>query len=130
MGFSINQAIIGGNLVRDPDLKYTKSGKAVCTFTIVTETSRKNGDTWEKIPSYHKIIVWGGLGEYIGNNATKGQTITVTGRIQYRDYEKDGEKKYITEIVATDVVYRAGGGKTETQDYKSSQEVDPEDIPF
>lgn len=134
MSFSINQVIVGGKLVKDPELKFTKSGKAVCTLTIVTEVSQKKGEEWVKIPSFHKIVIWGGIGEYVGNNAIKGEIITVSGRINYRDYQPKGsnDKRYITEIVANDVVY--GGKKKELVEDMSTEDVESElnvnDIPF
>lgn len=105
MPFSINLAIITGNVTRDPELKYTPSGSAVCSFGVATNHSIKRGDQWEDIPTFHNIIVWGKQAEYIASNVKKGTKVSIQGRIDNRQYEaKDGTKRYISEIVAETVI--------------------------
>jgi len=105
MPFSINLAVITGNVTRDPELKYTPSGTAVCTFGVATNHSIKKGDTWTDIPTFHNIVVWGKTAEYISNTVRKGTKVSITGRIDNRQYEaKDGTKRYISEIVADTVI--------------------------
>lgn len=105
MPFSINMAVITGNVTRDPELRYTPSGAAVCSFGVATNHSIKRGDQWEDIPTFHNIVVWGKSAEYISNNVKKGMKVSLTGRIDNRQYDaKDGTKKYISEIVADTVI--------------------------
>lgn len=105
MPFSINLAIITGNVTRDPELRYTPSGAAVCSFGVATNHSIKKGDQWEDIPTFHNIVVWGKQAEYIANNVKKGTKVSISGRIDNRQYDaKDGTKKYISEIVADTVI--------------------------
>lgn len=105
MAFSINMAIITGNVTRDPELRYTPSGSAVCSFGVATNHSIKKGDQWENVPTFHNIVVWGKQAEYISNNVKKGTKVSLTGRIDNRQYDgKDGTKKYISEIVADNVI--------------------------
>jgi len=105
MAFSINLAIITGNVTRDPELKYTPSGSAVCTFGVATNHSIKKGDQWEDKPTFHNIVVWGKIAEYLTNTLKKGMKVTITGRIENRTYDaKDGTKKNISEIVADTVI--------------------------
>ncbi|MFA6007471.1 MAG: single-stranded DNA-binding protein [Candidatus Shapirobacteria bacterium] len=105
MAFSINMAIITGNVTRDPELRYTPSGSAVCSFGVATNHSIKRGEQWENVPTFHNIVVWGKQAEYISNNVKKGVKVSLTGRIDNRQYDaKDGTKKYISEIVADNVI--------------------------
>jgi single-strand DNA-binding protein len=105
MPFSINLAVITGNVTRDPELRYTPSGSAVCSFGVATNHSIKKGDQWEDIPTFHNIVVWGKIAEYIANTVHKGMKVSITGRIDNRQYDaKDGTKKYISEIVADTVI--------------------------
>jgi single-strand DNA-binding protein len=105
MAFSINLAIITGNVTRDPELRYTPSGSAVCSFGVATNHSIKKGDQWEDVPTFHNIVVWGKQAEFIANNVHKGTKVSISGRIDNRQYDaKDGTKKYISEIVADTVV--------------------------
>jgi single-strand DNA-binding protein len=105
MAFSINLAIITGNVTRDPELRYTPSGSAVCSFGVATNHSIKKDDQWTDVPTFHNIVVWGKVAEYIANTIKKGMKVSLTGRIDNRQYDaKDGTKKYISEIVADTVI--------------------------
>ncbi|MCL4384023.1 single-stranded DNA-binding protein [Patescibacteria group bacterium] len=105
MAFSINVAFITGNVTRDPELKYTPSGTAVCSLGVATNYSMKKGDQWVDVPTFHNVVVWGKQAEFIANSVHKGVKVSVVGRIDNRQYEaKDGTKRYISEIVADTVV--------------------------
>jgi len=105
MAFSINLAIITGNVTRDPELRFTPSGSAVCSFGVATNHSVKKDDQWTDIPTFHNIVMWGKPAEYIANTIKKGMKVSLTGRIDNRQYDaKDGTKKYISEIVADTVI--------------------------
>lgn len=99
---SVNKVILVGNLGKDPELKYTPSGSAVATFSIATSERFKDrsGEQQEKT-EWHNIIAWRQLAEICGKYLHKGKQVYIEGRIQYRTYDdRDGNKKYITEIVA------------------------------
>jgi single-strand DNA-binding protein len=118
----INKVIIVGNLGGDPEVRYTPSGSAVANFNVATSESWKDKNTGEKKErtEWHRIVVWGKLGELCGEYLSKGRQVYVEGRLQTRSYDdKDGVKRYMTEIIATDVQFlgskesggsRSGGG--------------------
>ena len=111
MARSLNKAMIIGRIQpNDPELRYTQSGQAVCTFKIVTDESYKDkeGTTHERA-EWHRVVFWGKAGEIISQYMKKGRQIYVEGRIQTRQYEQDGQTRYITEIVGSDFTFLDGG---------------------
>ncbi|MBE0501905.1 MAG: single-stranded DNA-binding protein [Desulfuromonadales bacterium] len=109
---SVNKVILVGNLGKDPDLRYTPSGTAVCEFSIATSDRFKNkqGEQQEKT-EWHNIIVWAGLAEICGKYLHKGKQVYIEGRLQYRTYDdRDGNKRYVTEIVADQMQMLGGRG--------------------
>lgn len=99
---SVNKVILVGNLGKDPDLRYTPSGAAVATFSIATTERYKDrdGNRQEKT-EWHNIVAWRQLAEICGKFLHKGKQVYIEGKIQTRSYDdRDGNKKYITEIVA------------------------------
>lgn len=125
MAFSINLAIITGNITRDPELRYTPSGSAVCSFGVATNHSIKKDDQWTDVPTFHNIVMWGKPAEYIANTIKKGMKVSLTGRIDNRQYDaKDGTKKYISEIVAETVIPFTEP-KTGSADYSAPQASAP-----
>lgn len=129
MPFSINLAIVTGNITRDPELRFTPSGQAVCSFSVATNRSVKRGEQWEDVATFHNIVQWGKSAEYTANNFKKGTKVTITGRIDNRSYDaKDGTKKYISEIVADTVIALSehhGSQSANQMDQSVSQEVPP-----
>jgi single-strand DNA-binding protein len=114
----INKVIIIGNLGGDPEVRYTPSGSAVANFNVATSESWKDKNTGEKKErtEWHRIVVWGKLGELCGEYLSKGRQVYVEGRLQTRSYDdKDGVKRYMTEVIATDVQFlgskESGGGR-------------------
>lgn len=99
---SVNKVILVGNLGKDPELRYTPAGAAVATFSLAT-TERfkgKDGQMQEKT-EWHNIVAWRQLAEICGKFLHKGKQVYIEGRIQTRSYDdRDGNKRYITEIVA------------------------------
>lgn len=102
---SVNKVILVGNLGKDPELRYTPSGAAVASFSLAT-TERykdKSGEYQEKT-EWHNIIAWRQLAEICGKYLHKGKQVYIEGKIQTRSYDdRDGNKRYVTEIIADQV---------------------------
>lgn len=110
---SVNKVILIGNLGSDPEVRYTPSGAAVANFNIATNESwrDKNGQDQERT-EWHKIVVWGKQAENCGEYLSKGRTVYVEGRLQTRDWtDKEGNKRYTTEIVANTIQFLGGPGE-------------------
>ena len=108
----VNKAILVGNLGRDPELRQTPNGQAVVNFTLATSENwtDKSGERQERT-EWHRIVVWGRTAEMCNQYLSKGRTVYVEGRIQTREWEdKEGNKRYTTEIIANDVQFLGGGG--------------------
>ena len=109
---SVNKAILVGNLGRDPEVRFTGSGKAVANFSIATSEvfSDAQGQRQERT-EWHNIVVWGKQAETCGQYLQKGRQVYIEGSIRTRQYDdKEGNKRYITEIVAQRVQFLGGGG--------------------
>jgi single-strand DNA-binding protein len=109
---SVNKAILIGNLGKDPELRYTPSGQAVASFPLATSEKYKDKDgNWQERTDWHNIVVWGRQGETTKEYLKKGRSAYVEGRIQTRSYDdREGNKKWITEIVASRVQFLGGRG--------------------
>lgn len=118
---SVNKAILIGRLGKDPDLRYTPSGKAIATFSLAT-TERWTGQDGQRQESttWHNIVAWGKQAETIKEYLFKGREVYLEGRIANRSYEdKEGNKKYISEVVVQNFSFIGskgssgnGGGQT------------------
>lgn len=142
---SVNKAILIGNLGKDPEVRYTSGGQAVCHFPIATSEKWKNKNTgdWDERTEWHNIVVWGKQAELCKEYLSKGRTVFIEGRIQTRSWEdKDGNKRYTTEIVAMTVRFLGGrrdeasSGSSYSPAATAAQQDGPpdfdvdEDIPF
>lgn len=111
MAEGLNRVTLIGNLGADPELKYTQSGQPVLRLRLATSESYVNraGERQQRT-EWHTVTVWGKRGEALNNILSKGRSICVEGRIQYRQWDdKDGNKRTSTEIVATNIVLLGGG---------------------
>ncbi|MBC8016076.1 MAG: single-stranded DNA-binding protein [Sporomusaceae bacterium] len=97
----MNKVILVGRLTRDPEVRYTQTGKAVASFSIAVD----NGFGDNKRADFIPIVVWDKLAEVCGNNLTKGRRVLVEGRLQIREYEKDGQKRRSAEVVAQNIEF-------------------------
>lgn len=136
MAASLNKAMIIGNLTRDPELRQTGSGQAVCSFGVATNRSWTNRQTGQKqeATEFHNVVAWGKLAEIINQYLKKGNKIYVEGRLQTRDWEgQDGVKRYRTEIVADNMVMLGGRSGSSNQfssgDSSSSAPTDMDEPP-
>ncbi len=112
MAKSLNKVQLIGNLGKDPEMRYTSSGIAVATFSVATSDSWKGQDgNMQERTEWHNIVAWRKLAEICGEWLKKGKKVYIEGKLQTRSYEKDGVKKYITEIVAENLIMLDGGGK-------------------
>jgi single-strand DNA-binding protein len=130
MSKSLNKVQLIGNLGRDPELKYTSAGVAVATFSIATSDSWKDqeGNTQERT-EWHNIVAWRKLAEICGEWLKKGKRVYIEGRLQTRSYEKDGVKKYTTEIVADQLIMLDGAPKAGAGAGGDAEAVAPDATP-
>ena len=130
----VNKSIIVGRLGRDPELKYTSDGKAVANFSVATSEDWKDKSTGDKKErtEWHRIVVWGRLGEICGEYLRKGSQVYLEGKIQTRKWEdKDGNERYVTEIIAHTMQMLGGGQEREKPPVQEEPGVKPgDDIPF
>ncbi|MED0677520.1 single-stranded DNA-binding protein [Aneurinibacillus thermoaerophilus] len=119
----LNRAILFGRLTRDPDLRYTTSGTAVCMFTLAIPR-RMIGENGERETDFLPIVVWGKLAELCAEHLKKGQQAAVEGRIQIRNFQnKEGRRVYVTEIAADHVQFLSSS-YTATPEQSSGFEQD------
>src|SRR5215470_3677042 len=109
----VNKVILIGNLGADPELRYTPGGQAVCDIRLATNESwtDKNGQKQERT-EWHRVVMWGKPAEICKQYLTKGQKLYIEGRLQTRSWDdKEGNKRYSTEIIGTDFMFLGGGGE-------------------
>jgi len=147
MAANINRVVLLGNLTKDPELRHTPSGTAVCSLRLAVNTRRKDGATgeWTEKPNYFDITVWGNQGESCAQYLSKGRPVAVDGRLEWREWDaQDGTKRQAVEIIADSVQFLGsrgdgeGGGQpqfvpagaaaqTENADFAAGAD---DDIPF
>ena len=114
---TINSVVVVGNLTRDPELRHTPSGMAVCSLRVAVNTRRKDAATgeWGEKPNYFDVTVWGQQGESCAQYLSKGRQVGVQGRLEWREWDaQDGTKRQAVEVVADNVQFlgsRDGGGE-------------------
>ena len=138
----INKAILVGNLGKDPDIRYTPSGTAVCNFSLATSESYKDKNTQQKITKteWHRVVTFGRLAEICGEYLMQGKCIYIEGRIQTDQWEdKEGNKRYTTKIIANVMKMMPDGKRRESMgdqfpggndDVFPPAGADDDDIPF
>lgn len=135
----INKVILVGRLGADPEMKKTSTGQTVTRLNIATSETwvNKEGNRQEKT-EWHRTVVWGKLAETCAQHLSKGRQIYVEGRLQTRSWETEkGEKRFSTEVVATQVLFLGSAGSKEVGeakklDYKPEENFDAneDDLPF
>ena len=126
---SLNKVILIGNLGRDPETRYLPNGDAVANISVATtETWKdKSGEKQEKT-EWHRVTLYRRLGEIAGEYLKKGSQVYIEGRIEYREYEKDGQKRYATDVIASEMKMlgsRPGGGEPSDRDGGAPSERAP-----
>ena len=112
---AINRVVLVGNLTRDPELRHTPSGTAVCNLRLAVNTRRKDETgQWVDKPNYFDITVWGNQGERCAQYLAKGRPVAVDGRLEWREWETpEGNKRQAVDIVADTVQFLGGRGDGE-----------------
>lgn len=125
---SLNRVSLIGNLAADPEMRETSTGKPVANFSLATNRQWKD-DSGKKINAtdYHRVVAWKRLGEVCGEYLKKGSAIYLEGALKNRSYEtKEGEKKYLTEIVANNIKFLKLKNDKDGNPKASIEPVDPE----
>ncbi len=119
MGEGYNRVLLFGNLGADPELKMTSGGTSVLKLRMATtERYCDKNNVWQDKTEWHSVTVWGKRGESLHKILSKGSTIFVEGSLHTSSYEKDGEKRYRTEVIAKSVIL---GGRNQGGDSGGSQ---------
>lgn len=139
---SLNKVLLIGNLGKDPELRYTPDGLAILSFSIATTEyfNDKSGSKTERT-TWHNITVFGKMGQSIANYLTKGKQVFIEGKIRNSSYDdKEGIKRYKTDIVASNIVLLGAKGssgdndgaqrKNTENDYNPAGKQEDDDIPF
>ena len=149
----INNVVLVGRLTKDVEVKKTQSGLSVASFTIACDRrlSQEQKNNGEQSADFISCVAWRGSADFLGNYAHKGDTVGVEGRIQTRSYDRDGQKVYVTEIVANSVSIlhstqpRQAQAQTQPQqqtqnaatqandpmeDYLNGYEINSDELPF
>ncbi|NFH70111.1 single-stranded DNA-binding protein [Clostridium botulinum] len=137
----MNKVVLIGRLTKDPELKFTPgAGTAVTTLTLAVD--KYNSKEGKKEADFVPVVIWGKQAESVANYMVKGSQMAISGRIQTRNYEaKDGTKRYVTEVVATEVQFLSksndsSGGNTSSSPFDNGNfdedinPVDDGDCPF
>jgi len=128
MARSFNQVVLMGNLTRDPELRTTPSGQSVCNFGLALNRSYKGADgEWVEATDFVDIVAWAALGERVAQYLSKGRPALVSGRLQSRSWDQDGQKRTKLEVVAQDVTFLGGapgGGSGSSAPSDDSQASD------
>ena len=132
MARSFNQVVLMGNLTRDPELRQTPNGQSVCSFSLALNRSYKdsNGE-WQEVTDFVDIVAWAALGERVAQYLSKGRPALVSGRLQSRRWEQDGQKRSKVEVVANDVTFLGGRGGDDNSSASTNKTDDsqPEEKP-
>lgn len=131
---TLNRVTLLGHLGKDPELKYTSSGTPVARLQIATSERFKDKDSqWKDRPEWHNVIAWSKLAEIAGEHLKKGAKVYVEGRLETRSWDKDGEKRYTTSVVASELIFFSERGSSSTPAARPNAHgvtVSDDDIPF
>lgn len=120
----INRATVSGNLVRDPDLKSTKSGTQVINFCVAVNDRSKNPSTgeWEDYANFIDCVMFGSRAEWLSRNLRKGTHVTIDGKLRYTSWEKDGSKRSKIELAVDDIDFQLPPRDGQQQGYQQQQQ--------
>ena len=131
MAAGVNKAILVGHLGRDPEIRYTPSGVAVANFTMATSENWTNKEgSKETRTEWHRIVAFGRLAEICGEYLSKGRQVYIEGRLQTREWEdRDGNKRYTTEIVAREMQMLGSRDSSDSSKPKSRPQSQVSEVP-
>lgn len=143
MSKSINQVLLAGNVGKDPEIRTLDGGVKVATFSLATSTGgykKQDGTDVPEKTQWHSIVAWRGLADIAEKYVHKGDKVIIMGALQYREYEKDGIKRYVTDILAYDLMLSGKGESSNSkppltaEDAPSQSDFQPigpvDDLPF
>jgi single-strand DNA-binding protein len=107
---NINRVVLTGNLTRDPELRSTPNGLSICKLGIAVNTRRKNGSTgdWEEKANFFRVTIFGRQAESCGQYLKKGRPVAIDGRLEWSQWETDGQKRESIDIIADSVQFLGG----------------------
>ena len=127
MSKSVNKAILVGNLGKAPEVKYTTSGKAVANFSLaIDERYKDKSGEWQDRTEWVNVVLWERLAEIAKEYLSKGSKCYIEGRLATRNYEKDGHKVYVTEVIGSELVLLG----SKQQSSEPAAQPDSEEAPF
>ncbi len=129
---NINRVVLTGNLTRDPELRSTGSGLAICKLRVACNTRRRNGaGDWEEKPNYFGVTVFGGQGERCAQYLSKGRAVAIDGRLEWSEYEVEGQKRQSVDIIADSVQFLGGRDDASSGNgFSSSARATESDVPI
>ena len=143
MARGVNKVILVGHLGKDPEMRYTQDGTAICNFSMATSQEWKDKSSGEKREKteWHRLVAFRKLAEICGEYLVKGKQVYIEGRLQTRSWEQEGVTKYMTEVVINDMQMlggkQGGGGQQASSGYSSPEPATgpsggdyDDDIPF
>jgi len=120
---NLNSVLIEGNLTRDPELKYTAKGLAICTMSVANNRFYKQGEEWQKETSFFVVDVWGKQGETCSEHLSKGRGVRVVGRLKQERWQDDqGNNRSKVKIVAEHVEFKPQNSTSQ------GVQIPPEDV--
>ncbi len=130
---NINRVVLTGNLTRDPEMRSTGNGLTVCKLGVACNTRKKNGATgqWEEKPNYFRVTVFGAQAESCGTYLKKGRPVAIDGRLEWSQYEREGQTRESIDIIADSVQFLGGrdDAGSNGNGYSSSVRAAESDIP-
>jgi len=150
MAKDLNKVMLTGRLGKDVELRVTPNGSSVASFSVASSRNIKEGDSWKEQTEWFNVVAWEKLAETCANYLHKGSRVYIEGRLQTRKYQKDGQERYFTEVIANDLIMLDGKKQDSSGDNWDSDvpapaapsrssrgrntnfedEADVEDIPF
>jgi len=129
----LNRVILIGRLTKDPELKYTPSGVAVCTFTLAVDRPFMNGNG-DREADFIPIVTWRQLAETCANYTQKGKLVAVEGRLQVRSWDSENGRRYVTEVIADNVRFLDSNKQQNQQDPFEGEgqpiDINDRELPF
>lgn len=129
----LNKAMVIGYLGADPELRYTANGNAVTNFNVATSRKFTDGDGGQREETeWFRVVTWNKLAETCSQYLSKGRLVYVEGRMQTRSWEaQDGQKRYMTELIAQEVRFLGGGRDNDRQQAAAADgDIEPDNLPF